>query len=338
MRLGTGAAMAAIVAMFASSAHADGMLSDFPYPHPVKEYAFTSQGQKLAMAYMDVAPTAPANGRTAVLLHGKNFCGATWEATITPLAAAGYRVVVPDQIGFCKSIKPVTYQMSFHQLAANTHALLESLGIERATLVAHSMGGMVATRYALSFPESTAALVLVNPIGLEDWSAKSVPARTIDELLAGERKTDAARIKAYQQKTYYDGRWRPEFDRWVEMLASTYQGEGSELAMLSQARASDMVFSQPVVHEFPRLKPPVVLIIGERDTTAIGKDRAPPEVAAKLGRYTELARDAETRIPNARLITFPTLGHSPQVEEPEKFNATLLEALDSATATPSAPP
>src|SRR5690606_20599522 len=109
---------------------------------------------------------------------------------------------------------------------------------------------MVASRYALSFPEDTAALVLVNPIGLEDWSAKGVPPRTIDQLLEGERKTDAARIKAYQQKVYYDGKWRPEYDRWVEMLASMYKGDGSDLAMLSQARASDMVFSQPVVHEF----------------------------------------------------------------------------------------
>lgn len=332
MRQRTSMVLAALISVIGTSARADGMLSDFAYPHPVRQHAFTSQGEALAMAYMDVAPTADANGRTVVLLHGKNFCGATWEGTIAPLAAAGYRVIVPDQIGFCKSTKPATYQMSFHQLAANTRALIESVGVGRAVIVGHSMGGMLATRYALSFPESTEALVLVNPIGLEDWSAKGVPARTIDELVAGERKTDAARIKAYQQKTYYDGRWRPEFDRWVEMLASTYSGPGSELAILSQARASDMVFSQPVVHEFPRLAVPVVLLIGERDTTAIGKDRAPPEIAKTLGNYPELAREAASRIPNARLITFPALGHSPQVEEPDKFNAALLGALASLPA------
>ncbi len=203
--------------------YADGMLSDFLYPHAVERYGFTSQGQALEMAFMDVALTGVTNGRTVVLFHGKNFCGATWEGVIAPLTNAGYRVIVPDQIGFCKSTKPETYQMSFHQLAANTHDLLESRGIVKPILVGHSMGGMLATRYALSFPDDTAALVLVNPIGLEDWSAKGVPGRTIDELLDTERKTDAARIKAYQQKTYYDGRWRPEFDRWVNMLASMYQ-------------------------------------------------------------------------------------------------------------------
>ncbi len=68
-------------------------------------------------------------------------------------------------------------------------------------------------------------------------------------------------------------------------------------------------------------------MIGERDTTAIGKDRAPPEIAATLGRYPELARDAQRRIPNARLVTFPTLGHAPHIEEPAAFNAALLAEL-----------
>jgi pimeloyl-ACP methyl ester carboxylesterase len=322
-----GAFIALAWALATGQARADAMLADFPYPHPVKEYAFTSQGQALVMAYMDIPPSADPNGKTAVLLHGKNFCGATWEGVVTTLAAAGYRVVVPDQIGFCKSTKPNTYQMSFHQLAANTHALLASLGIERPILMGHSMGGMLAARYALSFPANVSALVLVNPIGLEDWSAKGVPSITIDQLLEGERKTDAARIKAYQQKTYYDGRWRPDFDRWVDMLASMYQGSDKESVMLSQARASDMIFTQPVVHEFPRISVPTVLLIGERDTTAIGRDRAPPEVAKTLGNYPKLAADAAACIPGATLVTFPTLGHSPQVEEPEKFNEALLGAL-----------
>lgn len=315
------------LAIAAGNARADALLRDFAYPHPVREYAFTSQGQALAMAYMDVPAASTANGKTIVLFHGKNFCGATWEGVIAPLTQAGYRVVVPDQIGFCKSTKPATYQMSFHQLAANTHALLNSIGVGRPIVVGHSMGGMLATRYALSFPEDTAAIVLVNPIGLEDWSAKGVPARTIDELLEEERKTDAGRIKAYQQKTYYDGRWRPEFDRWVDMLASMYEGDDAEAVRLSQARASDMIFSEPVVHEFPRLAVPVVLMIGERDTTAIGKNRASPEIAATLGHYPTLAREAEARIKGARLVTFPKLGHSPQVEEPAEFNAALLDAL-----------
>eukprot|EP01034_Spumella_vulgaris_P038327 gene38327-47319_t len=93
-------------------------LQGFAYPHPLRHFRFTSQGQALQMAYMDVAPAGAANGRTAVLMHGKNFCGATWEQTIAALSEAGYRVVVPDQVGFCASTKPANYQYTFQQLAA----------------------------------------------------------------------------------------------------------------------------------------------------------------------------------------------------------------------------
>ncbi len=118
-------------------------MEGFEYPYPIHDFAFTSQGEHLTMRFMDVAPRDP-NGATVVLLHGKNFCAATWEDQIRALTEAGYRVIAPDQIGFCKSTKPEAYQFSFQQLAHNTHALLQSLGVKSAYLVAHSTGGMLA--------------------------------------------------------------------------------------------------------------------------------------------------------------------------------------------------
>ena len=109
----------------------------------MQRYDFGSQRKKLHMSYLDVGPQAP-NGRTVVLLHGKNFCAGTWENTIRALTQAGYRVIAPDQVGFCKSSKPAGYQYSFQQLAANTHALLEHLGVRRVILLGHSTGGMLA--------------------------------------------------------------------------------------------------------------------------------------------------------------------------------------------------
>jgi pimeloyl-ACP methyl ester carboxylesterase len=64
----------------------------------------------LSMACYAVPPQP--NGRTAVLLHGRNFCAATWETSIKALTEAGYRVIAPDQIGFCKSSKLIHYQFS----------------------------------------------------------------------------------------------------------------------------------------------------------------------------------------------------------------------------------
>src|SRR5690606_398013 len=134
-------------------------LEGFNYPHPTKRYEFNSQRQPLFMAYMDVQPKGKANGRTVVLMHGKNFCAATWEESIAVLSQNGFRVIAPDQVGFCASSKPQGYQFSFAQLAHNMQELLKSLGAERITLVGHSMGGMLASRFALNYPESVEQLV-----------------------------------------------------------------------------------------------------------------------------------------------------------------------------------
>jgi pimeloyl-ACP methyl ester carboxylesterase len=303
-------------------------LEGFDYPYPVQRFQFTSQGSDLHMAYLDVAPRT-ANGRTVVLLHGKNFTAATWAPTIQVLAQAGYRVVAPDQIGFGKSSKPAHYQYSFQQLAHNTRALLEAIGVRQAALVGHSTGGMLAVRYALMFPRQVEQLVLVNPIGLEDWKAEGVPALTVDQWYQRELRVTAQGIRAYEQATYYAGQWRPEFDPPVRMLAGLFRGPGRELVAWNSALIYDMIYTQPVVYEFGLLQVPTLLLIGQRDTTAIGKDLAAPEAAARLGRYPELGKRAAQRIPRARLVEFPDLGHAPQLQDPGAFHAALLEGLST---------
>ncbi len=315
----------------AALAHADDVaygpeLEGFDYPAPVERFRFTSQRQPLQMAYLDVRAEQP-NGRTVVLLHGKNFCAATWEGTMRVLQAQGYRVIVPDQVGFCKSSKPVAYQYSFQQLAHNTRALLESLGIERFIVIGHSTGGMLATRMALMFPAQVEQLVMVNPIGLEDWQAEGVPSLTIDQWHAREQQVTAERIRNYQRNTYYAGEWRPEYERWVQMLAGLYRGPGRELITWQSALLYDMIYTQPVVHEFGLLRVPTLLLVGERDSSAIGREFSPPDVKAKLGNYPVLARRAAAAIPGARLVLFPELGHAPQIQDPQRFHHALLDGL-----------
>ncbi|WP_042881918.1 alpha/beta fold hydrolase [Cupriavidus necator] len=304
-------------------------LQGFDYPHPVQSYAFSSQGDAMHMAYMDVRPPR-ANGSTVVLLHGKNFCAATWEETIRVLGEAGYRVIAPDQIGFCKSTKPARYQYSFQQLARNTHALLASLGIGRVIVMGHSTGGMLAMRYALMYPDQTQQLVLVNPIGLEDWKAKGVPSLSVDEWYERELATSADRIRRYEQETYYVGRWRAEYEPWVQMLAGMNRDPGKQQVAWNSALIYDMIFTQPVVYEMGRIKAPTLLLIGDKDTTAIAKDVAPAEVKAKIGLYPELGKFGAKAIPNATLVEFPELGHAPQMQDPVAFHEALLKGLAEA--------
>ena len=301
-------------------------LQGFTYPWPVSHYRFTSQGDTLDMAYMDVKPAHP-NGRTAVLLHGKNFCSATWQATITVLTGAGYRVIAPDQIGFCKSTKPAHYQYSFQQLAGNTQALLASLGIDKVTLIGHSTGGMLAIRYALMYPNDVNQLVLVDPIGLEDWKAKGVPWPSVDTWYQQELHTSADRIRTYERATYYAGTWKPEYEKWVDMLAGLNNGPGHAIVAWNSALLYDMIYTQPVFYELGNLTMPVLLMIGDKDTTAIGKNFAPPSVRPALGNYPALGKAAAARIPHATLVEFPDLGHAPQIQDPDAFHKALLAGL-----------
>lgn len=307
-------------------------LQHFDYPYQVEQRVFSSQQQQLEMAYMDVRPDV-ANGKTVVLFHGKNFCAATWGSVIKALSAAGYRVVAPDQIGFCKSSKPLDYQYSFHQLAANTRALLADLNLGEVYLLGHSMGGMLASRYALLYPRQVAGLILVNPIGLEDWLQKGVPYLPVDQWYQQQLNISADGIKRYQQNTYYAGQWRDDYDIWVEMLAGQFEADREKSAWLS-AKIYDMILTQPVVHELSQLQVPTWLMIGAKDNTAVGKAFAPDDKKTQLGNYPQLATQTAARIPNARLHLFPELGHSPQIQSPDRFNAALLKALDHLQFTP----
>src|SRR5436190_23386523 len=80
---------------------------EIAYPYPVSYLPLTLYGQDVRMAYMDVPPAGQPNGRTVVLLHGMNFGGFYFSGSIDVLRKAGFRVVVPDQIGFGLSSMPI---------------------------------------------------------------------------------------------------------------------------------------------------------------------------------------------------------------------------------------
>lgn len=303
-------------------------LESFDYHYPVLRHSFASQKQNIQMAYIDVpaSKNSTPKNRTVVLMHGKLFCADTWTDTIKTLSHNGYRVIALDQIGFCKSSKPAGYQYSFQQLASNTHDLLQILGITRSTVIGHSMGGMLAARYALMYPEATEQLALINPLGLEDWKALGVPYKGVDSYYEEELGFTAAGLKAYQQRVHYNGEWRPELDRWVDMQARLFSGPQRPVMAWHAALTYDMIYNEPVVHEFEQLKVPTTLFIGLTDKTAIIHG-ASPAVMATLANYAELGKAAEKRIPGSTLVEFEHLGHSPHLQAPQQFYPALLKAL-----------
>lgn len=304
----------------------DAELSTYQYPFEVKFYALSSQSQNLKMAFMDVPAEKPTD-KVIVLLHGKNFPGAYFEQVIQHLSQNGYRVIVPDQIGFGKSTKPQNYQYSFHTLALNTHALLRSLGVTKFHLLGHSMGGMLATRLSLMYPESVSKLILVNPIGLEDWKTMT-SYRSVDENFKAELNNTVEKTKKYQLDNYYDGQWRSDYDKWLMIPNGWIAGPDHRLIAWNAALTSDMIFTQPVLYEFKKIKVDTLLIIGQRDRTAIGKSWAPPQIKEKMGDYPSLGNSATKAIPKAKLIKLEGLGHMPFVEDIEIFWKALSKNLD----------
>lgn len=189
----------------------------------------------------------------------------------------------------------------------------------------HSMGGMLAARFALLYPERTSQLVLENPIGLEDYRM-FVPYASPEALYQTELKATAESIKRYYQTSYFV-QWKPEYDELVR-IASGINGS-SEFPRYARVSAltAQMIYEQPVVHEFPLIKVPVLLLIGTQDKTIVGKARLTAEDQKKYGLYDQLGKQTAARIPGAKLIEFKNSGHIPHLEIPDEFMKALTENI-----------
>jgi pimeloyl-ACP methyl ester carboxylesterase len=283
---------------------------DVPYPFPVLYLPMVTYGQDVRMAYMDVPPAGQPNGRTVVLLHGFNFAGFYWAGPIEALRRAGFRVIVIDQIGFGRSSKPII-PYNFHDMALNTRKLLEHLRIGSAAIVGHSMGGMLAARFAASYPDVTERVVLYAPIGLTDgrWER---PYRSTDEAYK------AMLTYSYQQayatmRRYFPSAWKPEYEKLARLhYAWTLSGDWPRFAMV-RALLQQMIYTDPVVYDWPHIKSKALLIGGEKDGP----------------NFPALAKHAVDMIPGARLVVVTGAGHVLHLEQPETFTRELLKFLQN---------
>jgi pimeloyl-ACP methyl ester carboxylesterase len=216
-------------------------LTNYQYPYPVQFITLNIQGEVLKMAFMDVKPSN-ANGHVVMLLHGKNFNGVYWGQTAKLLSDNGYRIIIPDQIGFGKSSKPQHIQYSFQLLCQNTKAILDSLGIQKVCVMGHSMGGMIATRFTLMYPELVEKFILENPIGLEDWKVK-MPYLSVDVWHQLELKQNYNSLKKYQQDNYFHGTWKTEYDKLVEVPAGWTLSKDYDRIAWNSALTYDMIFT-----------------------------------------------------------------------------------------------
>jgi pimeloyl-ACP methyl ester carboxylesterase len=301
-------------------------LEGFAYPYPVNMLPLTNEGEQVRMAYMDVAPATP-NGRTVLLLHGRNFPSSYWAPVIKTLTDAGYRVVVPDQIGFGKSSKPA-FDLHFDTLARNTVTLLDHLQLRQVDVVAHSLGGMLGVRIARAYPERVSHLLLAAPIGLEDYRLY-VPPTPTEKIIENEDKLTpdgyrkqlvtnyALKLPPDQITPFIDARFNikgsPEYPRWLRAFVSSAQ----------------MIYREPVAHEIPLIDRPTLFIMGADDHNAPGKPNAPEALRPKMGQNADLAKALAAKMPNAKAEVVPNVGHLVFLEAEPKFNELMLGFLAS---------
>jgi len=293
---------------------------DIPYPQPVSYLPLTLYGQDIRLAYMDVAPQGAPNGKTVVLFHGMNFAGFYWGGPIDALRKEGFRVVVPDQIGFGRSSKPIM-PYNFHDMARNSKLLLDHLKIDKAMIVGHSMGGMLAARFATQYPAVTERVVIYNPIGITDgrWER---PWSSIDEAYKRQLGTTYQNIYAgiFRYFSHDPSTWKPEFEKYVRYrYAWTLSGDWPRYAMV-QTLIQQITYLDPVVNDWAHIKAPTLAFGGAEDNPR--------------GVFKERMKFIADSVPDGKgkLHLIPGLGHVPHFEAPEKTYPPLLAFLKEGLA------
>ena len=254
-------------------------------------------------------------GPPLFLIHGFLSSTFVWSRVFLELAAAGFRVIAPDLIGYGYSAKPRNFDYSIESQAKVLAGLLERLGCEGAILVGSSYGGALALTVALDQPELVRKLVLVGAVSNNEPKRfmmmrlvrTPVVGDIVSPLLAGSRRLLRARMKRV-----YD-RHQTSLDEFrVDARFLPLRAASTHRAIIRTVRNWDAMRIQREAH---LVKQPTLLIWGDND----------PDIPLRDG------EELQQQIENSRLIVFKDCGHHPQEEYPTAFTKAVLEFCSKPT-------
>lgn len=252
-------------------------------------------------------------GSTVTLLHGLGVSVESWRENIVPLSEH-HCVYALDMVGFGRSDKPpIPY--SVDHLVRFVSDFMADQGIERASLIGNSMGGLVALQFALLFPEKVDKLVLVDSAGL--GREVTMLLRLAALPFIGERLSRPSRKGAAQvlQACVYDQTLIT--DEAIEDFYQMFVLPGAQDAYLTMLRSMCNFWGikaeilSPILEGLGTITAPTLIVWGQQDEVL---PVSHADVAAKGIRH-------------AQLHVFDLCGHAPQLERPEEFNALVLEFL-----------
>jgi pimeloyl-ACP methyl ester carboxylesterase len=253
---------------------------------------------------------------TVVLIHGFTSSTLVWSKVFLRLAAAGFRVIAPDLLGYGYSGKPRDGEYTIESQARMVVGLMERLGIERANIVGSSYGGAVAATCALDHPGRLEKLVLVDAITNNEATKYfllrlfgfPVIGEVVSPLLIGSRTLLRRRMKrVYERHSLILDERRVEARHRPLRTANTHR------AIIRTVRRWNAERIEREAHE---IKQPTLLVWGDKD----------PEVPLRNGEH--LNRE----MPGSRLIVFRNCGHLPHEEYPIGFTEVVSEFLQSPCA------
>ncbi|MGI8461463.1 MAG: alpha/beta fold hydrolase [Solirubrobacterales bacterium] len=263
--------------------------------------------------YVELGPSPSSAGPPLVFVHGLSGAWQNWLEQI-PHFAGDHRVVALDLPGFGGSPVP-NWPITISEYGRFLGAFCDELGIERCTLVGHSMGGFIAAEVAISDPERAERLALVSSAGITHARMMRAPATSLARLAAAtapyafkarERALTRPSLRHYALRGVFDqpNELRPEL-LW-ENIHAAFDAPG----MLGAVAG---LVGYDVTDRLPEIEVPTLVVWGRQDRVV------PPSDGEEFVRL----------IPNAQRVVFDRCGHVPPIERPARFNALLETFLAS---------
>ncbi|HEX4896509.1 MAG TPA: alpha/beta hydrolase [Solimonas sp.] len=269
-------------------------------PVPEGQYATLANGYRIH--YQD-----QGSGPVVVFLHGSGN-GASgysnFKGNYPEIAAAGYRCLVPDLIGFGYSDKPsdVEYPLSF--FVDCLKQTLDALGVKQATLVGNSLGGAVALGFALAHPQMTERLVLMAPGGLNELpDYLAMPGMQAMFALYGSGKpVTEAEMKAFFLKAFVVD---------PDCVSDALVHERAEMAKLQNPQVIKTLKVPVMTERLGEITCPVLTLWG------LNEQMMPDSGILRLAKG----------LPNGRMVLVPKCGHWVMIEHRALFNRTVIDFL-----------
>jgi pimeloyl-ACP methyl ester carboxylesterase len=254
------------------------------------------------------AEAGPSEGPALVMLHGTGGHWETFSANLGP-HSRHFRCVAIDMIGNGFSGKPdVDYEIPVY--VNHVQAVMDALGIARASFIGVSLGSWVAARLGLDTPDRVDKLIFLSTAGLM------------------ATRDNMARIRTERTKAVEDPSWASIKAMFEHLIADEHN------------RIPDLIALRQAIYRLPEMKDAInhILVLQDqevRDRNLINEEeweaiRAPALIVASgkdHNEYENTSRRVAALMPNAQLLEMPHVRHWPHFEDPETFNQASLRFL-----------